>query len=82
MEKCCEEDVGKDLCKFTKVKKGSSDLKNKQALSFQKVNVFKNSEKIPYLKSSFYNQLIKYSLFLVSLSPVINTEERTLTASP
>ena len=59
-----------------KVKKGSSDLKRKQASSFQKVNVPKNLEKVPYSKISFYNQLIKYSLFLVSLWPMINTEEK------
>ena len=33
-----------------KVKKGSSDLENKQASSYQKVNVLKNSEKVPYSK--------------------------------
>ena len=76
--------LGKNLCNSRKLKKvvvikGSSKT-NKQTSSFQKVNVFKNSEKVPYSKSSFYNQLIKYSLFLVSLWPMINTEERILTA--
>ena len=66
---------------FTKVKKGSNDLQNKQASSFQKVDVLKNSEKVPNSKSSFYNQLIKYSLFLVSFRRIINTEERILTES-
>ena len=42
-------------------------------------------EKVPYSKSScsrliFSNQLIEYSLFLVLLWVMINTEERTLTA--
>ena len=62
---------------FSKVKKDSSGLKNKQTSSFQKVNVLKNWEKVPYSKSNFYNQLVKYSLFLVWLRPMINTEERT-----
>ena len=53
---------------FTKVKKGSSDLQNKQASSFQKVDVLKNSEKVPYSKSSFYNQLIKYSVSGITLT--------------
>ena len=70
------------LLQFTKVKKGSSDLWNKQGSSFENVDVLKNSEKVPHSKSSFYNQLIKCSLFLVSLWPVINTEERTRIASP
>ena len=43
----------------------------------------RDSEKIPHSKSShsrhfFCNQIIEYSVFLVSM---INTEERTLTAS-
>ena len=67
---------------FTKIKKCSSDLLNKQASSFKKVDVLKNSEKVSYSKITFYNQLIKYFLFLVSLGSMINTEERTLTASP
>ena len=33
---------------FAKVKKGSSDLKNKQASSFQKADVLTNPEKVPY----------------------------------
>ena len=82
MDKCCEEVSGQGPLQFTEVKKGSKNLQSKQASSFQKVNVLKNSEKVPYSKSSFYNQLIKYSLFLVSLWLMINTEERTLTASP
>ena len=53
---------------FTKVKKGSSDLKSKQASSFQKVNVLQNSEKVPYSKSSFYNQLIKYPVSVITLT--------------
>ena len=72
--------LGRPL-QFTNVKKGSSDLLNKQASSFQKVDALKNSEKVPYSKSSVYNQLIKFSLFLVLVWPMINTEERTLTAS-
>ena len=35
---------------FTKVKKGSSDLQNKQASSFQKIDVLKNPEKSTLLK--------------------------------
>ena len=43
-------------------------------------------EKISHSKSSysgiiFCNQLIKYSMFLVSFWAIINTEERTLRAS-
>ena len=47
----------------------------------------RSSEKVPHSKSSyssrhsFSNQLIKYSMFLVSLGAMINTEERTLRAS-
>ena len=45
------------------------------------------SENVPYSKGSwsrliFFDQLIKYSIFLVSLWIMINTEERTLTVSP
>ena len=40
------------------------------------------SEKVLYSKSSCsILQLIKYSMFLVSLRAMINTEERALTAS-
>ena len=73
--------LSEDLCNSRKLKKGNSDLWNKQASSFQKVDILKNSEKVPYSKSSFYNQLIKYSMFLVSLWAMINTEERTFIAS-
>ena len=82
MDKCFEDVSGYGPFQFTKVKKGNNDLWNKQASSFQKVNALKNSEKVPYLKGSFYNQLITDSLFLVWLWLMINKEERTLTASP
>ena len=82
MDKCCEEVSRSGSLQFTKVTKGSSDLYNKQTSSLYWGNVFKNSENVPYSKSSFCNQLIKYSLLLVSLWPTINTEERTLTTSP
>ena len=64
--------LGKNLCNSRKLKKvvvikGSSKT-NKQTSSFQKVNVFKNSEKVPYSKSSFYNQLIKYSVSSITLT--------------
>ena len=64
--------LGKNLCNSRKLKKvvvikGSSKT-NKQTSSFQKVNVFKNSEKVPYSKSSFYNQLIKYSVSGITLT--------------
>ena len=39
----------------------------------------RGSGKVPDLKSSCSR--LKYSMFLVSLSAMINTEERTLTAS-
>ena len=43
-------------------------------------------EKVPdsessYSRLTFCKQLIKYSMFLVSLSAIINPEERTLRAS-
>ena len=53
---------------FTKVKKDGSDLSNKQASSFKKIDLLKNSEKVPYSKSSFYNQLIKYSVSGITLT--------------
>ena len=47
----------------------------------------RGSEKVPYSKGScsrfnFCNELIKYSLFLVFLSAMINIEERTFAVSP
>ena len=74
--------LSEDFCDSRKLKQVVAIYKTNKASSFQKVDVLKNLEKVPYAKSSFYNQLIKYSLFLVSLWPMINTEKRTLTASP
>ena len=67
-----------------KVKKVSSDLKVKRTSLFQKKT--RGSVKLPHSKSSysrlnFCNQLIRYSMFLVSLWAIINTEGRTLRAS-
>ena len=39
------------------------------------------TQKVAISDFSFCNQLIKYSMFLVSLWAMINTEERTLIAS-
>ena len=46
----------------------------------------RGSEKVPHSKSSysrfsFCNQLIKYSMFLISLRAMINAEERTIRVS-
>ena len=54
------------------VKNDNSDLKIKQTSSFQKVYVFKRpgkkylTEKSSYSRLNFCNQLIKYSMFLLS----------------
>ena len=66
MVKCCEE-VFRRTLQFTKVTKGSSDLKNKQASSFRKADGLTNPGKVPYSKSSFYNKLIKYSVSGITL---------------
>ena len=75
---------GKELCDSRKLRKVLVIYKtNKLVLSLKT----RGSEKVTYSKSScsrliFCNQLIKYSVFLVSLRTMIKTEERTLTASP
>ena len=61
---------------------------NKSVLSKKQMSLkTRGLAKVPYSKSScsrliFCNQLIKYSVFLVSLWAMMKTEERTLTASP
>ena len=53
--------LSEGLCNSRKLKKVAAIYKtNKQTSSFEKVDALKNSEKVPYLKSSFYNQPIKY----------------------
>ena len=56
-----------DLRNSRKLEKAVAVYKTNKLSSFQKVDVPENPEKVPYSKSSFYNPLIKYSLFLVSL---------------
>ena len=77
MGKGCEE-----ILPQGKVKKGTSDLQKRQANYFQKRFQIRDLEKVPYSKGScskfiFFNQPITYSMFLVSLSAITITEERT-----
>ena len=67
---------------MTKVKKVSSDLKIKLVFSKKDMSLkTRGSEKVSHSKSSYCNQLIKYSMFLESLWAMINSEKRTLRAS-
>ena len=88
MEKGSEGILPQGFSQFTKVKKGSSHLQNRQTNSFQHVSEESTGKKIearkkvPYSKSScsksiFFNQPITYSMFLVSLWAIIITEEGT-----
>ena len=87
----CEEipQQGRDICNSRKLRKVAAIHKiNKLVLSKKSMSLkTRGSEKVSLSKSSCFRlilcyQLIKSSMFLVSLLAVINTEERTLTASP
>ena len=84
IDKGREEVPGKELCNSPKLRKVVAIYETSKLVLFFKT---KGSEKVLYSKSScfryiFCNQLIKYSLFSVSLWAMINTEERTLIVSP
>ena len=91
MDKGCQEIPlqGKELWNSRKLRKLVAIYKIKKLVLSKTYMSLKSRglEKVPYPKSScfrliFCNQIIKYSVFLVSLRGMIITEKRTLAASP
>ena len=91
MQKGCQEILlqGKDFRNSRTLRKVVAIYQtNKLVLSKKYMSLkTRSSEKVLYSKTNcsrliFCNQLIKYSVFLVSLSAMIKTEDRTVTASP
>ena len=69
------------------MEKGCQEISLKKSLKKYMSLKTRSSEKVPHSNSIcsrliFCNQLIKYSMFLVSLWAMIKTEERALTLSP